>query len=102
MPTPATERQRALPASPNRTIGAGRELGSVGERLRAGSVRLLTLTGPGGVGKTRLALEAARAVEPDFADGAHFVSLAAVQRPQDVPAGDRRVARDRPARGRVS
>ena len=47
---------------------------------------MLTLTGPGGVGKTRLALEAARAVELDFADGAHWVSLAAVQRPQDVPA----------------
>ena len=84
VPMPATERQRALPASPNRTIGRGRELGSVAERLRAGSVRLLTLTGPGGVGKTRLALDAARAVEPDFADGARFVSLAAVQRPQDV------------------
>ena len=76
----------ALPASPNRTIGRGREVGSVAERLRAGSVRLLTLTGPGGVGKTRLALEAARAVELDFADGAHLVSLAAVDRPQDVPA----------------
>jgi len=83
---PASARRSALPASPNRTIGRGREVGSVSERLRAGSVRLLTLTGPGGVGKTRLALEAARAVELDFADGAHLVSLAAVQRPQDVPA----------------
>ena len=46
----------------------------------------MTLTGPGGVGKTRLALEAARAVEADFVDGACFVSLAAVQRPEDVPA----------------
>ena len=83
---PAADRRSALPASPNRTIGREPEVEGTAERLRAGSVRLLTLTGPGGVGKTRLALEAARAVEADFADGARFVSLAAVQRPQDVPA----------------
>ncbi len=46
----------------------------------------MTLTGPGGVGKTRLALEAARAVELDFANGAHLVSLAPVERPADAPA----------------
>ena len=82
---PASDRQSALPASPNRTIGRGREVTSITERLRAGPVRLLTLTGPGGVGKTRLALEAARAVALDFADGAHLVSLAPVERPEDVP-----------------
>jgi DNA-binding SARP family transcriptional activator len=84
--TPSAIGARRLPVPPNRTIGRGHELAAVSGRLRAGSVRLLTLTGPGGVGKTRLAVEAARAVQADFADGAHFVSFAAVQRPEDVPA----------------
>ena len=75
-----------MPLPPNRTIGRDQDVVAVGERLRAASVRLLTLTGPGGVGKTRLAMEAARAVQADFADGAQFVSLAALQRPEDVPA----------------
>ena len=81
-----SHRRGALPSAPTGTIGRGHEIRVVGDRLRAGSVRLLTLTGPGGVGKTRLALEVARAVEPDFADGARFVSLAEVERSQEVPA----------------
>src|SRR5215207_1363973 len=83
---PASDGRGALPAPPNRTIGRRHEIGAVGERLRAGSVRLLTLTGPGGVGKTRLAVEVARLVGADFPDGARFVSLDSVQRAQDVPA----------------
>jgi DNA-binding SARP family transcriptional activator len=78
---PGTRGQRRLPVPPNRTIGREHDLDAIGERLRAGSARLLTLTGPGGVGKTRLALEAARGVQQDFPDGARFVSLAALQRP---------------------
>ena len=88
-PPPAAPRtfgEGRLPVPPNRTIGREDELGALAERLRAGSVRLVTLTGPGGVGKTRLALEAARAVQADFAHGAYFVSLAALQQPDDVPA----------------
>jgi predicted ATPase/DNA-binding SARP family transcriptional activator len=84
--SPGALGDRALPAPPNRTIGREDDLVAVGERVRTASVRLLTLTGPGGVGKTRLALEAARAVEADFADGSVFVSLAAMQQPEDVPA----------------
>src|SRR4051794_33954112 len=74
-----------LPPSPNRTIGRADDVRAIAGRLRFDGVRLLTLTGPGGVGKTRLGLEAARAVQEDFADGAYFVSLAALQRPGGVP-----------------
>ena len=75
-----------LPPPPNQTIGRADDVQAIADRLRVDGVRLLTLTGPGGVGKTRLVLEAARAVDEDFADGAYFVSLAALQRPDDVPA----------------
>src|SRR4051794_35571605 len=84
-PRPATPTTGRLPLPPNRTIGRDHDVVAVGERLLAGRVRLLTLTGPGGVGKTRLAVEAARAVSADFADGAHFVSLAPLHRAEDVP-----------------
>jgi predicted ATPase/DNA-binding SARP family transcriptional activator len=84
--SPEVPGDRRMPVPPNRTIGRDHDVRTVVERLRSGSVRLLTLTGPGGVGKTRLALESARAVDADFADGAHFVSLAALTRPEDVPA----------------
>jgi predicted ATPase/class 3 adenylate cyclase len=84
--SPGSRAANGLPPSPNRTIGREDDVRAIADRLRVDGVRLLTLTGPGGVGKTRLGLEAARAVKVDFADGAYFVSLAALQRPEDVPA----------------
>jgi predicted ATPase/DNA-binding SARP family transcriptional activator len=71
-----------LPAPSTRFVGRERELADVQARLRNPACRLLTLTGPGGIGKTRLALEAALAFGRDpaspFPDGACFAPLAAV------------------------
>ena len=83
--SPGSGGANGLPPPPNQTIGRADDVQAIVDRLRVDGVRLLTLTGPGGVGKTRLVLEAARAVDEDFADGAYFVSLAALQRPEDVP-----------------
>jgi predicted ATPase/DNA-binding SARP family transcriptional activator len=64
-----------LPAPANETIGREGELVEIGELLVRPKVRLVSLVGPGGVGKTRLALEAARAVAARFPAGAVHVSL---------------------------
>jgi predicted ATPase/DNA-binding CsgD family transcriptional regulator len=65
-------------------VGRDDEVAEVADLL--GTYRLVTVTGPGGVGKTRLAAEVARVVAPRFADGARLVELAAVQEPGQVPA----------------
>ncbi|MEZ4662704.1 MAG: LuxR C-terminal-related transcriptional regulator [Caldilineaceae bacterium] len=67
-------------------IGREQELATLVDRLQQSTVRLLTLTGPPGVGKTRLALQAVTALQPHFADGVHFVALAAVTDPALVIA----------------
>jgi predicted ATPase len=62
-------------------VGRADELAAVSDLLGRPDVRLVTLTGPGGTGKTRLATEIARGLVDSFADGAAFVSLAAVSDP---------------------
>jgi predicted ATPase len=68
----------ALPVSATPLLGRDREAAAVEDLVAREGVRLVTLTGPGGVGKSRLMVEAAQRLGPGFADGVRFVELAAV------------------------
>jgi predicted ATPase/DNA-binding NarL/FixJ family response regulator len=70
-----------LPATPTPLIGREVEVAEASTVLARDDVRLLTLTGPGGVGKTRLALAVAVELRMAFPDGVWFVSLASVAQP---------------------
>lgn len=78
---PAAPRGRPilqLPALPGATIGRSRETQAVADLVRSGDHRLVNIVGPGGVGKTRLAIETAGAVREAFPDGGAFVDLSAI------------------------
>jgi predicted ATPase len=69
-----------LPRPASSFVGREHEVGEVRALIREGS-RLVTLTGPGGAGKTRLAIEAAGELVPDFANGVFWVGLATIRDP---------------------
>ena len=77
--------QARLPALPNATVGRAGDIDAVAELVGREEVRLVTLVGPGGVGKTRLAIEIARAVGERFPDGTGFVALDGTGDVEHVP-----------------
>ena len=81
-PPAPTRSTRPLPTPPTALVGRRLELAAVAALFRDEGVRLVTLTGPGGTGKTRLGLAVAEALEPELRDGALFVSLAPVSSPE--------------------
>lgn len=74
-----SQRPNNLPTQPSEFLGRDSELGAIRNLLDTAEVRLLTLTGPGGIGKTRLALQVAAEQTERFEDGLYFVDLSPVR-----------------------
>ena len=87
-PLPVSHAVRPLPLPVPATpfIGREAELAQIAELLADPACRLLTIVGPGGIGKTRLALQTAVGHQPVFADGVAWVGLNALQRPEQLAA----------------
>jgi predicted ATPase/class 3 adenylate cyclase len=77
--TTLARRPHNLPIQASELIGREDDLRAIRDHIESGSLRLLTLTGPGGIGKTRLALQAAADQIDRFADGVFFIDLSAAR-----------------------
>jgi predicted ATPase/Tfp pilus assembly protein PilF len=78
---PSRKAPHNLPVPPTNFIGRANDMADLTELLLRPDVRLVTLTGPGGTGKTRLGLEAARTILAHFSNGVYFVDLAPIREP---------------------
>ncbi|MGN6175419.1 MAG: DUF4062 domain-containing protein, partial [Streptosporangiaceae bacterium] len=87
IPTRAERGPRPLPAGTTSLVGREQAIGELAGLLARPGVRLVTLTGPGGVGKTRLAVAVGKRLADRFEAGTAFVPLAAVTQPGLVLAG---------------
>ncbi|MGZ4434987.1 MAG: ATP-binding protein, partial [Trebonia sp.] len=84
LPSEVTDISASLPQEPNSFVGREQELAELCKLV--GETRMLTLTGPGGIGKTRLALRTLTTMAAEFPDGACYVDLADLTNPDLVAA----------------
>ena len=77
-------RPGSIPASSTTLVGREHEIAMIGRQLLDPACRMLTLTGPGGVGKTRLAIQVARQFESHFVEGVFFISMAGIERTESI------------------
>ncbi|MFO7322567.1 MAG: LuxR C-terminal-related transcriptional regulator [Chloroflexota bacterium] len=96
---PPEEQRTPLPEYPTLFVGRENELEELEELLRGPDTRLITLVGPGGVGKTRLSIEVARRVADNFANGVVFVGLTTETEPEAVALAILRALTPRPQPG---